>query len=82
MQINYQERGSDSNAFLAIYYSQKDSMYAEDESNPSLGDLNDSPLMRAAQDSQIFDKKKVLTSVTLFTGKKLDQKINLEQFIE
>ena len=54
-----------------------------DESNASLGDINDSPLMRAAaQDSQIFDKKKVFTSITIYTGKKLDQRINLEQFIE
>ena len=53
-------------------------MNAENESLVSLGgDVSGDP-----NDSQVFDKKKVYTSLTLFTGKKLDQRIDLQNFIE
>ena len=32
-------------------------------------------------DSQAFDKNKIKTSMMIFTGKKLDQAINLDKFI-
>ena len=31
-------------------------------------------------DSQIFDIQKVFTSITLFTGKKFDNKVNVQNF--
>lgn len=81
MQIYYNERGSDSNAFLSIFYSQKDSMYAESESHISNSEAVNVAGSGQIADSQTFDKTKVFTSVTIFTGKKLDQRIDLHQFI-
>lgn len=76
MTLCYQERGSADNAVLSVFYSQKDSMKidANDSSHISLGG--------DVVGSQIFDKRKVFTSVIFYTGKKLEQRVYLEDYID
>lgn len=50
-------------------------MKANSESNVSIESDKDF-------DSELFDGKKVYTGVTLFTGKKLETKIDLDKFIK
>ena len=82
MELVYQERGSEANAALVVYYSQKDGV--ENESGVQL-DIVQAEMQKQPAgilDSQAFDKSKVRTSLMLFTGKKLDQAIDLDRLIK
>jgi hypothetical protein len=73
MTMAYHERGSPENALLSVFYSQKDSLKIDNNnengttSYVSLGEFENK-----MDDSLVFDRKKVFTSVIMFVGKKLD----------